>query len=57
MDSLKKTDAEKQNRRENLSPRLNWKQLIQKALQAHDGEVINTEWLNAPLTDDRDWEW
>ncbi len=57
MSSLKKADAEKQKCQENLSPRLGWKQLIQEALQAHDGEVMDTEWLNAPLIDDSNWEW
>jgi len=38
-------------------PRQNWEQLIQEALQTHGDEAMDTEWLNAPLTDDSDWEW
>jgi len=38
-------------------PRQGWEQLIQEALQTHGNETVDAEWLNAPLTDDSDWEW
>ncbi len=38
-------------------PRQGWKHLIQEALQAHDGDIVDTEWLDAPLIDNSDWEW
>ena len=38
-------------------PRQGWEQLIQEALQTHGNETIDADWLNAPLTDDSDWEW
>ncbi len=38
-------------------PRQGWEQLIQEALQQHGDEVVDTEWLDAPLTDDSDWAW
>ncbi len=38
-------------------PRQGWEQLIQEALQKHGDETIDAEWLEAPLTDDSDWEW
>ncbi len=38
-------------------PRQNWEQLIRDSLQEHGNEAVDTEWLNAPLIDDSDWEW
>ena len=38
-------------------PRQGWEQLIREALQTHGDDIIDEEWLNAPLTDDSDWEW
>ena len=38
-------------------PRQGWEQLIREALQTHGDEDVDSEWLNAPLIDDSDWEW
>lgn len=38
-------------------PRQGWEKLIQEALQVHGDDIVDAEWLNAPLTDDSDWEW
>jgi antitoxin MazE len=38
-------------------PRQAWEQRIREALQLHGDETADTEWLDAPLTEDNDWEW
>ncbi|MBK8988245.1 MAG: AbrB/MazE/SpoVT family DNA-binding domain-containing protein [Chloroflexi bacterium] len=38
-------------------PRQEWEQHIRKALQTHAEGTADTEWLDAPLTTDDDWEW
>ncbi len=38
-------------------PRQGWEQLIREALQTYGDEGVDSEWLDAPLTDDSDWEW
>ena len=38
--------------------RAGWAERIEKMLsQMPDGEMIDNEWLNAPLIDDDEWEW
>ena len=37
-------------------PRANWKAQIEAAL-ANQDETLDHEWLEAPLTNDEDWEW
>ncbi len=56
MNAPEKANVEKQRDRKVLSPRLGWKQFIQEALQIHGNKITDIEWLNAPLTDDSDWE-
>lgn len=38
-------------------PRQEWEQRIREALQLHGNETADIEWLDAPLTEDNDWEW
>ena len=37
--------------------RQGWEKLIQEAVQKHGDDMVDAEWLSAPLTDDSDWEW
>ena len=38
-------------------PREGWKEAIEATLAAHGKEIIDHEWLDAPLTTDEEWEW
>ena len=38
-------------------PRQGWKKEFDKILKAKGAEPIDQEWLDAPLTDNEDWEW
>lgn len=37
--------------------RQGWEKQIREAVQAYGSEEIDSEWLDAPLTDDDEWEW
>ena len=37
--------------------RQGWEKQIREALQAYGDEALDSEWLDAPLTDDDEWEW
>jgi len=37
--------------------RQDWEKRIQEAIQAYGSEEMDSEWLDAPLTDDDSWEW
>lgn len=37
--------------------RQGWEEQIREAIQAYGSEEIDSEWLDAPLTDDDEWEW
>lgn len=37
--------------------RQGWEKQIREAIQAYGSEGIDNEWLDAPLTDDDEWEW
>lgn len=38
-------------------PREGWKKLFDKASQSQKIEETDQEWLDAPLSTDKDWEW
>ena len=38
-------------------PRQGWKEKFNKILKTKRAETISREWLDAPLTDNEDWEW
>ena len=38
-------------------PRQGWKQEFDKALQFEEAAQVDEEWLDAPLSDDEEWEW
>ncbi len=38
-------------------PRQGWKKEFDKILKTKGADRIDQEWLNAPLTDNEDWEW
>ena len=37
--------------------RQGWEKRIREAVQAYGEEELDSEWLDAPLTDDDEWEW
>lgn len=37
--------------------RQNWEKEIREAVQKYGGDEVDSEWLEAPLTDDDEWEW
>jgi antitoxin MazE len=37
--------------------RQGWEKQIREAVQAYGSEKIDSDWLDAPLTDDDEWEW
>ena len=37
--------------------RQNWEKEIREAVQKYGSEEVDSEWLDAPLTDDDEWEW
>ena len=37
--------------------RQNWEKEIREAVQKYGSEAVDSEWLDAPLTDDEEWEW
>ena len=38
-------------------PREGWKEAIEASLTAHGKEPQDSEWLDASLTSDEEWEW
>ncbi len=38
-------------------PRQGWKKEFEKILEMEKADPIDQEWLDAPLTDNEDWEW
>jgi len=38
-------------------PRKGWKKEFDKISKMEETDPIDQEWLDAPLTDDEDWEW
>ena len=38
-------------------PRKGWKKEFDKILKTKEADPIGPEWLDAPLTDNEDWEW
>ena len=38
-------------------PRQGWRSDFDKALHQEDAEQFDREWLDAPLTENEDWEW
>lgn len=38
-------------------PRKGWKKEFDKVLEKKGAEQIDPEWLDAPLTDNEEWEW
>ena len=38
-------------------PRKGWKKEFDKILKTKEADQIDQEWLDAPLTDNEDWEW
>ena len=38
-------------------PRQGWKKEFDKSLKIKEADIIDQEWLDAPLTDNEDWEW
>jgi antitoxin MazE len=38
-------------------PRQGWKDEFDKILKIKGADPIDPEWLDAPLTDNEDWEW
>lgn len=38
-------------------PRQGWEKQIREAVEKYGDDLIDEEWLNAPLTDDTEWEW
>jgi hypothetical protein len=41
----------------NKKPRENWKASIETMIATHGQEVLDSDWLEADLTDDKEWEW
>lgn len=41
----------------NKKPRANWKESIQTMIATHGQEVLDNGWLDANLSDDKEWEW
>jgi antitoxin MazE len=39
------------------TPRDGWKEQFDKALQLRESSEKDREWLDAPLSNDEDWEW
>ena len=37
--------------------RQGWEKQIREAIQTYGSEEMDSEWLDAPLTDDDEWEW
>lgn len=37
--------------------RQNWEKEIREAVQKYGSDEVDNEWLDAPLTDDEEWEW
>jgi len=37
--------------------RQGWKKKFDKAFQSEEAAQVDQEWLDAPLSDDEDWEW
>jgi antitoxin MazE len=37
--------------------RQNWEKEIREAVQKYGSDEVDSEWLDAPLTDDDEWEW
>ena len=38
-------------------PRKGWKKEFDKILKTKEADQIDQEWLDAPLTDNEDWDW
>lgn len=38
-------------------PRQGWDKEIREAIAKYGDEPVDNEWLDAPLTDDAEWEW
>ena len=38
-------------------PRVNWKASIETMIATHGQEVLDDDWLEANLTNDKEWEW
>ncbi len=38
-------------------PRQDWEKRIREVMQQYGSEEMDNEWLEAPLSDDSDWEW
>ncbi|MCD6186661.1 MAG: AbrB/MazE/SpoVT family DNA-binding domain-containing protein [Desulfuromusa sp.] len=39
-------------------PRKNWRQQIDQTLKVNDeASLVDREWLDAPLLDDKEWQW
>ncbi len=38
-------------------PRQGWKKEFDKSLKIKGADPVDQEWLDAPLTDNEDWEW
>ena len=38
-------------------PRQGWKKEFDKVLKTKEADQIDQEWIDAPLTDYKDWEW
>jgi hypothetical protein len=41
----------------NKKPRANWKESIEAMIATHGQEVLDSEWFDADLTDNKEWEW
>ncbi len=37
--------------------RQGWETQIREAVQKYGSDALDSEWLDAPLTDDEEWEW
>lgn len=37
--------------------RQNWEKEIREAVQKYGSDEVDAEWLEAPLSDDEEWEW
>lgn len=38
-------------------PRQGWAKQIREAVEKYGDEALDKEWLDAPLTDESEWEW
>ena len=38
-------------------PREGWKNQFDKALKSQESINVDQEWIDAPLVDEKDWEW